>query len=132
MDRLLRLTARKAELSPCGIRWPIDWRVWSPEPTGSTLMTFAPRSPRSWQQDGPAITCVRSITVTCSRARVMVALSSRDVRVSSGSLIPRADRTGHAFRRAGRRLARRRGTVLQPGRHQGADDQVHDRVEQRG
>src|SRR5215210_3322565 len=49
--RLLRLTARNAAVSSPRMRKPMAWRAWSPEPGGSTLMTSAPMSPRSWAQN---------------------------------------------------------------------------------
>ena len=48
-----------------------DRRTWSPVPGGSTLITSAPRSARSIVQYGPAMTWVRSMTRTPSRAPVV-------------------------------------------------------------
>ena len=62
MLRLLRLSARKPGLSSPFMRKPIDFLVWSPVPGGSTLMTSAPMSPSNMQQNGPAMTWLRSST----------------------------------------------------------------------
>ena len=74
IERLLRLTARNGAS-------PIEWRVWSPVPGGSTLITSAPMSPRIWPQNGPAITWQSSTTRRRRRtrggARVAFSIASR-------------------------------------------------------
>src|SRR5215217_6907559 len=58
---LLRFMATKAAVSsPFFMLKPMDLRLCSPVSGGSTLVTAAPMSARTWQQNGPAITCVRS------------------------------------------------------------------------
>src|SRR3954452_20665173 len=44
------------------------WRVASPAPGRSTLITSAPNQARSWVQVGPDCTCVKSRIFTPSRA----------------------------------------------------------------
>src|SRR5215203_5133043 len=68
---LLRFMARKAAVSsPFFILKPMDLRLCSPVSGGSTLVTAAPMSARTWQQNGPAITCVRSRTFSFSSGNI--------------------------------------------------------------
>src|SRR5215217_1696344 len=68
---LLRFMAMKAAVSsPFFILKPMDLRLCSPVSGGSTLVTSAPMSARTWQQNGPAITCVRSRTFSFSSGNI--------------------------------------------------------------
>src|SRR5215208_7712082 len=68
---LLRFMATKAAVSsPFFILKPMDLRLCSPVSGGSTLVTTAPMSARTWQQNGPAITCVRSRTFSFSSGNI--------------------------------------------------------------
>jgi hypothetical protein len=66
MSRLPRFMVMKVALCPFFCTAP-SWRVCSPSPGGSILMTSAPMSARFMVQNGAAIACVRSIT--CKPAR---------------------------------------------------------------
>src|SRR5918999_3748318 len=67
--RLLRLRLRKIGFSPStGIGLP---REMSPTSARSTLMTSAPKSPRTWVQTGPISTWVKSSTRMPSRGSVI-------------------------------------------------------------
>src|SRR5688500_12275098 len=69
---LLRFMATKAAVSsPFFILKPMDLRLCSPVSGGSTLVTTAPMSARTWQQNGPAITCVRSRTFSFSSGNIV-------------------------------------------------------------
>ena len=70
IERLLRLTARNGAS-------PIECRVWSPVPGGSTLITSAPMSASTWPQNGPAITWQSSITRSPSRALTVLSTLER-------------------------------------------------------
>ncbi len=76
MLRLLRFRARKPGLSAPLSRKPIDWRVESPAPGGSILMTSAPMSPSIMQQYGPAMTWDTSRTRTPARGWVVISSST--------------------------------------------------------
>src|SRR5215207_9603928 len=68
---LLRFMATKAAVSsPFFILKPMDLRLCSPVSGGSTFVTTAPMSARTWQQNGPAITCVRSRTFSFSSGNI--------------------------------------------------------------
>src|SRR5918999_1718919 len=67
--RLLRLRLRKIGFSPStGISFP---REMSPTSFRSTLITSAPKSPRTWVQTGPISTWVKSRTRIPSSASVI-------------------------------------------------------------
>ncbi|GAY19482.1 hypothetical protein SFOMI_0001 [Sphingobium fuliginis] len=74
MLRLLRLSARKPGLSSPFRRKPIECRVESPVTGGSILMTSAPMSPSSMQQNGPAMTCEMSSTLMPANGSVAIFL----------------------------------------------------------
>src|ERR687893_1998286 len=58
------------------LRWRPHTRMGSPLPGGSTLMTSAPKSARSWPQKGPASRLPISTTRTPSRGRGPVSTSA--------------------------------------------------------
>src|SRR5215212_5520982 len=65
-DFLLRAIMGHQRVCP-SLRWRPHWRIGSPFPGGSTFMTSAPKSPRSWPQKGPAMRLPISTTRTPSR-----------------------------------------------------------------
>src|SRR5919107_816194 len=67
-DFLLRAMIGHQRVCP-SLRWRPQTRMGSPFPGGSSLMTSAPRSPRSWPQKGPARRLPISTTRTPSRGR---------------------------------------------------------------
>src|SRR5919112_1163940 len=74
-DFLLRAMIGHQRVCP-SLRWRPQTRMGSPLPGGSSLMTSAPRSPRSWPQKGPASRLPISTTRTPSRGRGPLVLSA--------------------------------------------------------
>src|SRR5215218_11509795 len=74
-DFLLRAMMGHQRVCP-SLRWRPQTRMGSPLPGGSSLMTSAPRSARSWPQKGPASRLPISTTRTPSRGRAPLALSA--------------------------------------------------------
>src|SRR5215210_5115577 len=67
-DFLLRAMMGHQRVRP-SLRWRPQTRMGSPLPGGSTLMISAPKSARSWPQNGPASRLPISTTRTPSRGR---------------------------------------------------------------
>src|SRR5215212_4848026 len=74
-DFLLRAMMGHQRVCP-SLQWRPQTRMGSPLPGGSSLMTSAPRSPRSWPQKGPARRLPISTTRTPSRGRIPLVLSA--------------------------------------------------------
>src|SRR5919112_1381843 len=74
-DFLLRAMIGHQRVCP-SLRWRPQTRMGSPFPGGSSLMTSAPRSPRSWPQKGPARRLPISTTRTPSRGHGPLTLSA--------------------------------------------------------
>src|SRR5215216_1072274 len=69
IDFLLRAMMGHQRVRP-SLRWRPQTRMGSPLPGGSSFMTSAPKSARSWPQKGPASRLPISTTRTPSRGRV--------------------------------------------------------------
>src|SRR5215207_4635793 len=74
-DFLLRAIIGHQRVCP-SLRWRPQTRMGSPVPGGSSFMTSAPKSPRSWPQKGPARRLPISTTRTPSRGRAPLPLSA--------------------------------------------------------
>src|SRR5215213_9795174 len=74
-DFLLRAMIGHQRVRP-SLRWRPQARMGSPLPGGSSLMTSAPKSARSWPQKGPASRLPISTTRTPSRGRGPLTLSA--------------------------------------------------------
>src|SRR5215210_8713889 len=74
-DFLLRAMIGHHRVCP-SLRWRPQTRMGSPLPGGSSLMTSAPKSARSWPQKGPARRLPISTTRTPSRGRAPLLLSA--------------------------------------------------------
>src|SRR5215213_4484876 len=74
-DFLLRAMMGHQRVCP-SLRWRPHTRMGSPLPGGSTFMTSAPKSARSWPQKGPASKLPISTTRTPSRGRTPLLLSA--------------------------------------------------------
>src|SRR5579883_3425868 len=103
IDRLLRFQARKFGLSrpPSQRLLKVIVRNRSPCPGRSTLITLAPRSARSWVQNGPCSKWLKSRMVTSESA-----FSDMDL-ISVFDLVRRCDRTGFSCLRAPQGARRR-------------------------
>src|SRR5918995_425778 len=73
-DFLLRAMMGHQRVRPA-LRWRPHSRIGSPLPGGSTFMTSAPKSARSWPQKGPARRLPISTTRTPSRGRAPLPFS---------------------------------------------------------
>src|SRR5215212_9692419 len=73
-DFLLRAIMGHQRVCPA-LLWRPHTRIGSPLPGGSTFITSAPKSPRSWPQKGPARRLPISTTRTPSRGRAPLPLS---------------------------------------------------------
>src|SRR5215218_6035179 len=74
-DFLLRAMIGHQRVRP-SLRWRPHTRMGSPLPGGSSFMTSAPKSARSWPQKGPASRLPISTTRTPSRGRVPLSPSA--------------------------------------------------------
>src|ERR671913_1627834 len=74
-DFLLRAMMGHHRVRP-SLRWRPHTRMGSPLPGGSSFITSAPKSPRSWPQKGPASKLPISTTRTPSRGRGPLMLSA--------------------------------------------------------
>src|SRR5215210_9063476 len=74
-DFLLRAIMGHQRVCP-SLRWRPHTRMGSPLPGGSSFMTSAPKSARSWPQKGPARRLPISTTRTPSRGRGPLPLSA--------------------------------------------------------
>src|SRR5215210_3629455 len=74
-DFLLRAMIGHQRVCP-SLRWRPQTRMGSPLPGGSSFMTSAPKSARSWPQKGPARRLPISTTRTPSRGRGPLPLSA--------------------------------------------------------
>src|ERR671917_2875294 len=81
-DFLLRAMIGHQRVRP-SLRWRPHSRIGSPLPGGSSLMTSAPKSARSWPQKGPASRLPISTTRTPSRGRVPFSPSAIHVLLES-------------------------------------------------
>src|SRR5215210_1442410 len=77
-DFLLRAIMGHHRVRP-SLRWRPQTRIGSPLPGGSSFITSAPKSARSWPQKGPASRLPISMTRTPSRGRAPLVSSAMHV-----------------------------------------------------